>query len=156
MAHEIWSDPVFDRLKELCQLPLSNAMIAQELSNQFHVLITRNAVIGKRLRSGLAQTPKEKRAPVQRLKRPKGLRFHGDRRRFNGHHTAPAPAVERRPIPIVMPHACDLMALRNESCRYPCDVPGKTGYFFCGEPEADMVRGRPYCIAHSWLVVRAF
>jgi hypothetical protein len=39
------------------------------------------------------------------------------------------------------------MGLVNSSCRWP--VSDDAPYFFCGEPEADMIGRIPYCPYHS-------
>lgn len=57
-------------------------------------------------------------------------------------HAAPAPAPEP-----VGAHRCDLLALTNESCRWP--VTAESPHFFCGEPTADMAGGRVYCDFHA-------
>lgn len=152
MASDVWTDTVYDRLKELCELPISNAIIAQKLTDEFHVYFTRNSIIGKRLRCGLNGPPREKKAAQQRL-------------RSATRHARPRLRAAPRPSPLVVngfhpemptvfPDACDLLSLTNTSCRYPCGEVGKPGFFFCGTPEADFIGGHPYCIAHSWIVVR--
>lgn len=153
---ETWTDATLTRLKELCLLPLSNSLIAQQLSNEFHIVVTRNSVIGKRQRTGLTfpRPPHSPRPKPQRLRRRGTLQFRS--RKIREPRLRPEP-MSPLPTPTVFPHACDLMALKNESCRYPCDTPlgelyrGHTEQFFCGTPEANLAVNRPYCAAHAWI-----
>ena len=153
MSSDVWTDTVYDRLKALCQLPLSNALIAQKLTGEFGIIFTRNSVIGKRLRCGLSPPPRDKKAsPPRRASTPRQprIRFRAPRRETptaNGYH-------QEQILPTEFPHACGLLALKNNSCRYPCGEVGKPGFFFCGTPEANVIERRSYCIAHTWLVSR--
>lgn len=54
-----------------------------------------------------------------------------------------------------------LFDLENNHCRWPCGEVGSADFFFCGAPEADVVRGQSYCplhyhvSRHGWPEVKA-
>jgi len=54
--------------------------------------------------------------------------------------TAPDVPVEQRKT---------LLELTNETCRFPYNDPCEPGFYFCGDPSADLTGGRPYCRAHQ-------
>lgn len=42
-----------------------------------------------------------------------------------------------------------LLALTNTTCRWPYNDPCEPGFYFCGDPSADLIGGRPYCPTHQ-------
>ncbi|NNG03997.1 MAG: global cell cycle regulator GcrA-like protein [Inquilinus sp.] len=97
--------------------------------------LSRNAVIGKAHRLGLAGRPspiKERKKPAARSEQPVA---------------APPPAVvaavERVPV-----DGATILALTERMCRWPHGDPKKPGFQFCGKPVA---AGLSYCAAHMKL-----
>lgn len=140
-----------DRLKALIAEHHSNKKIAEILSEEFHLSLSRNAVIGRRQRSGLAPALPR---PIPRLKSPP-LVNHGNYFKFRkgpGHpSTAPK---ERKPKSGDHPHRCSIMELSNKTCRWPVGDPHKPNFFYCGAPEADSRARRPYCPEHNEMAWR--
>jgi GcrA cell cycle regulator len=106
--------------------------------------VTRNAVIGKAMRLGLAR--KVSTASKLRLPRP----------------PRPEPKI-RHVIPFIPPTKSTevmdladedipaaqhktLMQLRDCDCRWPIGHPGAAGFFFCG---GSIMPGLPYCASHA-------
>jgi GcrA cell cycle regulator len=79
---------------------------------------TKNAIIGKLRRLGLAASPELEPQPEP-----------------------PPPPSE----PIRKPQ-CSLFELTEDACRWPIGDPGQSGFAFCGEETAAI--GLPYCPAH--------
>jgi len=138
-----WLDTWIDRLRDLCasaECGNSN-WIARRLNDEFGTTFTKNAIIGKMLRNKIiAPHPKN---PVRVKKQRKPI--------FN--FAKPAQIiVEDSPaiMPTEFPHKCDLFGLTNETCRWPVNDPGTSEFFFCGQPEADLLKRQPYCRAHTW------
>ena len=142
----IWSEDVLARLKELCRDPhYSNASIAAVLNSEFHLAISRNAVIGKRTRDKIIGCPRAKNENTHRPRR----QSHSRRPR----QISPVARLsdEPEPLPIVFLHACSIYELKNETCRFPCGDVKTDTFFFCGDPNADLINGRPYCGPHERL-----
>jgi GcrA cell cycle regulator len=122
----------------------SATSIAEDLNREFGTNYTRNSVIGKLHRLGLAKGKHEyPTSPLQKEhNRPRPLL----RKAFNA-------VVELLPVEPLPPEdpgdipwtACSLLELKNESCRWP--VVGN--HTFCGRPEADISVNVPYCAYHS-------
>jgi GcrA cell cycle regulator len=118
-----WTAEMGDELARLCDLGWTASEIAKSMKT------TRNAVIGRRHRSGLS-------SPLDGPPKP------------------PRPRIPKpRPRPILQPSlpasidgACRLIDLSNETCRWP--VGDEIGVF-CGKPEADMAGRCPYCREHA-------
>jgi hypothetical protein len=140
MKTTAWSEAVALRLKELCEgEPISISEIAETLNKEFGLSLSRNAVIGRRQRDGLPAMPRPKRQPEPRRTESRHVR-HPRRIRSTKQSATP--------LQTGFPHACTLLDLTNEACRYPC---GEDSVLFCGSPEADLAGGRPYCAAHMWI-----
>lgn len=111
---------------------------------------TRNTVLGKVHRLGLSRPrlpahPKALRRGRGRPRRAEPLGPPMDRP-----PVAPAPAPAAEPPPA---DAIDLLALTNETCRFPVSGDGPP-YLFCGAPGADFANGAPYCRRHSRITYR--
>ena len=133
------------RLKELCDLgSISNSEIAEILNKEFGLSLSINSVIGRRQRGRLPAMPRPKCQPEPRRTESRHVRHLVPFVR----HPARAPKHRAIPLPTDFPHACALLDLTNEACRYPC---GEDSVLFCGLPEADLAGGRPYCAAHMWV-----
>ena len=136
-----WSEPRITTLRTLWLDGLSASQIAKQLGG-----VTRNAVIGKVHRLGLAG-----RGAGGRITRPRPASPPRPRRR------APARAVVRVPMiaaPVAAsppaPEGPGLIAsmadLCGHVCKWPIGDPKAAGFSFCGRPTdgAD-----PYCAGHG-------
>lgn len=114
--------------------------------------VSRNAVLGKLFRLGLAEKTS---VLIKRARR--------ERRKVAGNRAAAAqtkPAVVKRstiPQPrfsapdgsdIPLDQRKQLLELRDEHCRYAFGDPGTASFFFCAHPSASLSAGRPYCEVH--------
>jgi GcrA cell cycle regulator len=142
-----WTDERIENLKNLWAEGLSASQIANQLGG-----VSRNAVIGKVHRLGLAGRAKPNRVPAAR---PKPVR-DGE--------TAPAPAFEGalalKAVPAPMPapqrpvlrevapsaKKATIMTLTERTCKWPIGDPSRDDFHFCGH-EADV--GTPYCKHHA-------
>jgi GcrA cell cycle regulator len=144
-----WNDERVETLKRLWAEGLSASQIATELGG-----ITRNAVIGKVHRLGLAGRAK---SPATATPRPRKARTHSHmirvaRPTVRG-NTALAAAfeyeVEAEPevVDNVIPmgQRRTLLELSEQTCRWPIGDPGDAGFFFCG---GQTVMTFPYCSHH--------
>lgn len=147
---QVGGAPLIDRLRELHTKNISFAEIANHLSDEFKMRITRNACIGKAERIGLpkrALTPSErgrighkKRKPTQYVKqlRPAGAGIM---------RMVPTPKAEPFEVRLaaVMPLHLSLLDLARGQCRYPF---GEGPFVFCG---CEAAPKSPYCEAHHEL-----
>jgi hypothetical protein len=142
-ADSIWRDPRINlRLRELHRLKgdaeLNMGEIADRLSSEFKVVVTRNAVIGRCHRLDLprrvAPLPPRARKKVEKPMTVKHIRVD-------------APIVPE--MPVADPAAgLTLLQLSPGSCRWPLGELMKTypPYLFCGQ----VVRfDCPYCPTHD-------
>lgn len=153
-----WNEHKIERLKQLWAEGVTASAIAADLGG-----ITKNAVIGKAGRLGLEA---RRLAPVKRSadeKRQFDRERHEKWRRSKG--ILPLGFTQRKPRQSAPPLApvivsledekipaeqrLQLFDLENHTCRWPVGEPGQPGFFFCGAPEADHLRGRSYCKAHT-------
>jgi GcrA cell cycle regulator len=145
-----WTDERVETLKKLWSEGLSASHIAAELGG-----VTRNAVIGKVHRLGLAGRAKSPTSAAPRARKP---RAHGhvlrvSRPSVRG-NTALAHAfeleVEAEPelVDNVIPmgQRRTLLELTEATCHWPIGDPGQPDFFFCG---GQTVSGLPYCAYHS-------
>jgi GcrA cell cycle regulator len=145
-----WTDERVEALKKLWSEGLSASHIAAELGG-----VTRNAVIGKVHRLGLAGRAK---SPSSAAPRPRKPRAHGhvlrvSRPSVRG-NTALAHAfeleVEAEPelVDNVIPmgQRRTLLELTEATCHWPIGDPGQPDFFFCG---GQTISGLPYCAYHS-------
>jgi GcrA cell cycle regulator len=134
-----WTDERVEQLKQLWSDGLSASQIARQLGG-----VTRNAVIGKVHRLGLAG-----RATPARTERP---RIQVARRQ-----TRPRPApiihvpiVEKDPIVDDQGRKTTVLTINDRMCKWPIGDPSTSEFHFCGHPPKS---SSPYCDAHS---VKAF
>ena len=145
-----WTDERVETLKKLWTDGLSASQIAAELGG-----ITRNAVIGKVHRLGLAGLAKSpsSAAPRQRKARPHPHMLRVSRPATRG-NTALAHAfdleiaAEPQFVDNVIPmgQRRSLLELTEETCRWPIGDPGHADFFFCG---GQTLTSLPYCAYHS-------
>ena len=123
-----WTDDRVEKLRELWDKGLSASQIAKELAEG----VTRNAVIGKAHRMGLASRPSPvKSDPAKRA----------------------AAAAKKKAAPKQEPAKAapttgkvTILDLTESMCKWPIGDPGTESFRFCGrktDPE------EPYCVAHS-------
>lgn len=153
-----WSDARVEQLKSLWEAGLSASQIAAELGN-----VTRNAVIGKVHRIGLAGRAKsaaEAAAPRPRKPRPAQPMVRVSRPVSRG-SAALAQAFEAEPEPdpvssfdnvVPMSQRLSLAQLSEATCHWPIGDPGSPDFFFCG---GKSLAGLPYCACHSRMAYQA-
>lgn len=148
-----WTDERVELLRKLWAEGLSASQVAAELGAG----ITRNAVIGKIHRLGLAERaktastprPRAARAPRPAQPRSNGGAVHGNLAvAFAPHaHVAPRVVVEEEEVVIPLSERVTLMELRESMCRWPMGDPTTPEFRFCGGKSP--VGGGPYCAYHS-------
>jgi GcrA cell cycle regulator len=149
-----WTDDRVELLQKLWAEGLSASQVAAELGPG----ITRNAVIGKIHRLGLAERAKTASAP--RTRAPKAARPAASAPRMASHAVHGNVALALAPQTVVIPHAqpeeevvipmserVALMELRESMCRWPMGDPTTPEFRFCGAKSP--MGGGPYCAQHS-------
>ena len=146
-----WTDERVELLKKLWSDGLSASRIAGELGG-----ITRNAVIGKVHRLGLAGRAKAPGSSTPRPRKPRSPHaFRTMRPSVRGNtalasHAAVVYEIEPEPEPIenIIPigQRCSLLDLTEGKCRWPIGDPGQAEFFFCG---GKAIEGLPYCGYHA-------
>ncbi len=149
-----WTDERVEALKKLWQDGLSASQIANQLGE-----VSRNAVIGKVHRLGLAGRATTSRVKVAR-QRPSSTRVKRQRpTRFISHVQAlrdlgglPVDAntevLLRQPDELVIPleERASILTLKESSCRWPIGDPQHEDFHFCGRQK---VTGVAYCEFHA-------
>lgn len=150
---------VLDQLTALWKDGISSGLIAARLSDMTRLKITRNAVIGKIERTGLADkyphpnnwkarakagkslpnTPKTKRIGLPKWERK---RLEIVPRHVSVAEPKPTPYVIRTDIPPVIPRK-QLIDLADDECRFPVGDVGEPGFGFCAQ--SPRIPGKPYC-----------
>jgi GcrA cell cycle regulator len=128
-----WTDERVEQLKSLWTEGLSASQIARTLGG-----VTRNAVIGKVHRLGLAG-----RAAPSRIERP---RLPSAPRLNIRTHTPEPPVVEEDPIHLPDGNFATVLTINNAMCRWPIGDPSEHEFHFCGHKPK---QGSPYCEAHA-------
>lgn len=128
-----WTEERVEQLKTLWSEGHSASQIARLLGG-----VTRNAVIGKVHRLGLAG-----RANPSRSERPRMPTVSKPAVRV----AQPAPAVvEEDPVTLDDGSFATVLTVNNAMCRWPIGDPSEGDFHFCGrKPKA----GSPYCEAHA-------
>lgn len=150
-----WTDDRVELLSKYWLEGRSASQIAAELG----LGVTRNAVIGKVHRLGLAGRPKPAVAAQSRAK-PKPLARPPVEARIESPYdsavttlpvSAPSYAapIQAAVSEVVIPFSerVTIMDLRESSCRWPMGDPMNPEFRFCGARTG--VAGGPYCVAHS-------
>jgi GcrA cell cycle regulator len=150
-----WTDERVESLKKLWQEGLSASQIASRIGN-----VTRNAVIGKVHRLGLAgrattsrmKSHRPRRTPAAQKVRPQRpqQRFANgpssplrDLYKTDGHESYVAP-IEEMVIPLA--ERKYIQTLTESCCRWPIGDPQEAEFHFCGKKK---VAGLPYCDARA-------
>lgn len=141
-----WTDTRVETLTTLWRSGLSASQIARALGS-----VTRNAVIGKLHRLGLAgrATPRSPR-PIRAARvpvRPARARQRSQRPLPRRGDAAKAPLQDV----VDGVGAFDLSTLAPHACRWPIGDPRASGFGFCGEP----ANAGPYCEAHRGRAYRS-
>src|SRR4030081_1642272 len=128
-----WTDERVEQLKALWTEGLSASQIARVLGG-----VTRNAVIGKVHRLGLAG-----RAGPARSERPRSA-VTG---RSVAHVAAPPPEIiEEDPVVLEDGRFATVLTINDRMCRWPIGDPAENEFHFCGrEPRLCS----PYCKHHD-------
>ena len=128
-----WTDERVEQLKSLWTDGLSASQIARVLGS-----VTRNAVIGKVHRLGLAGRAGPARAERPRTAMP---------RKASAHAAAPLPpVVEEDPITLADGNFATVLTINDRMCKWPIGDPADNEFHFCGhKPKL----GSPYCEAHA-------
>jgi GcrA cell cycle regulator len=148
-----WTEERVESLKKLWAEGLSASQIAVRLGE-----VSRNAVIGKVHRLGLAgrattsrvKTVRPRKA-VARTKRPRSLRFAGLGGSREGFlHPALQPIGEQtrhyEELVIPLEERKTIQTLEKSSCRWPIGDPQHEDFHFCGKGR---LSGLPYCEFHA-------
>lgn len=140
------------RMRELLAQKMSASRIADELSKEFGVKVSRNSVCGKAFRLGLmlkgdGENAKSKTARAKPKKRHKTVFY------FHAEPAIPAQPVAdfpAEPIAIPISRRVSIFELTFNSCRWPLGDPRHADFGFCGADGADMTSKprRPYCSWH--------
>src|SRR5208337_3642371 len=105
--------------------------------------VTRNAVIGKVHRLGLAGRKTTSRKPAPRRTSPRrGSSGRVELRQPHARFVRPASPLPPAPPPPVAALMLPLRQLRDNHCRWPVGDPREDGFGFCGCQKAG---GVPYC-----------
>jgi GcrA cell cycle regulator len=136
-----WSEERVALLRKLWTEGLSASQIAKQLGG-----VTRNAVIGKVHRLGLAgrATPSRPAKRPIRAARPRPLGPIAPRLRPASH--MPAVVIpELEPVKFADGRAASVLTLTENMCKYPIGDPTEADFAFCGRASAC----GPYCQDHA-------
>lgn len=138
-ASDFWTPARCDLLTELW----ASGATARDVANV--IGCTRNAVIGKRKRLGLARKERKTVKPRTGYFHTAVVRNVVDEHETTGLAYAPTPEtpIEDRLIPVEQRRT--LLQLSADVCHWPVGDPREPDFFFCGAPVRS---GRPYCGAH--------
>ena len=120
-----WTEERIKLLEKLWKEGLTASQIAAQLGDG----VTRNAVIGKAHRLGLAS-------------RPSPLKTEGAK---------PKP-VRKKPPPPEEQERITLLELTERMCKWPIGHPGEPDFKFCGQNSPP---GQPYCPHHAALAYQS-
>jgi GcrA cell cycle regulator len=142
-----WTDERIELLKSRFAAGLTCRQIADDIG------VSRNAVIGKLNRLNLTREKSGDKQRPPRKETPKGRR-RGSVPRLQYQmlqklYAEPQATAYEAPIP--NEHACSLLELSEQSCRWPISTPGAADFCFCGNPP---LKGLPYCTGHTRLAYR--
>lgn len=136
-----WTDPRVELLKKLWADGLSASQIAAQLGG-----ITRNAVVGKIHRMGIAAGTRTKPLPRPARKTYSPAKVLGVRPAMNGKKACPILELpESECIIVPLGQRCGLLDLTEQKCHWPLGTPGTIDFYFCGGAPLD---GTPYCGYH--------
>lgn len=128
---QFWTEPMIVRLKALHAEKLSARQIGEKLTAEFGRKFTRNAVIGKIMREGLATPRGERKLRIKGPPRKKirtnweGMKEIVERKEPQMTRLKSAPEWHR---------GVALIDLKESDCRFPWGDIEEGGVFYCGEP----------------------
>lgn len=129
-----WTDERVEQLKSLWTEGLSASQIARALGG-----VTRNAVIGKVHRLGLAG----RATPSARVERPRLPMAPKISTRV---YQPEPPVVEEEPVTLADGSHATVLTINDRMCRWPIGDPSENEFHFCGRNPKG---GSPYCEAHA-------
>jgi GcrA cell cycle regulator len=154
-----WTDEIVEQLKQHWMDGKSASQIAGLLGNG----LTRNAIIGKVHRLGLAGRPKTPSSVASRPRRiapPPSHRIAGPRLGAPARITRGATALAIAPealseieqpefesVVVPMSLRVTIVELKESMCRWPLGDPATSEFRYCGSPTAS----GPYCAYHGGL-----
>jgi GcrA cell cycle regulator len=148
MSIETWTAERIEQLRNFASSGLSSSQIAAEIG------VTRNAVIGKLNRLGLARgrpAGGSARSCPPRASRPR----HSPQRTLLRLMFAQTPSIASGAgtqfVPVESTRPCSLIELAHGTCRWPVDNPDASDIAFCGN---ESVAGFPYCPGHARMAYR--
>lgn len=141
---------LIERLKVHVHEGLSSGVIAQRLSAEFQIPMTRNQVIGKISRLGLWNQARTLGSTATRVKRGLALAPDAPVRssstktgtRVKPLDVEPEPFLIRTDIPVPIARKT-LVELERGDCKFPVGDPRTPDFGFCAQPR---VPGKTYCI----------
>ena len=128
-----WTDERVEQLRSLWTEGLSASQIARVLGG-----VTRNAVIGKVHRLGLAGRASPSRAERPRLPSAPKVQARA--------HNPAQPVVEEEPVILDDGSFATVLTINDRMCRWPIGDPSENEFHFCGRKPKN---GSPYCEAHA-------
>jgi len=136
---------------ELLRSRFAAGLTCREMADEIGV--SRNAVIGKLSRLHLTRDKGPEPAHPPRKDAAKGRRRGSvPRMQYQMLKAVYAdPQSADCDAPISSEHACSLLELSEERCRWPISTPGAADFCFCGNTPVD---GLPYCPGHTRLAYR--
>jgi GcrA cell cycle regulator len=146
-----WTNERVERLKTLWAQGQSASAIAAALGQ-----VTRNAVIGKVHRLGLARRSSTSRCP-RSLRRPPATRWPKRRAVLSARLSSPPPLPTAAVTPMgglgpAPEIPVTVATLTGQLCRWPEGDPKEAGFHFCGRRKAGSPG--PYCGAHAAIAYR--
>lgn len=128
-----WTDEKMEQLRGLWEGGLTASAIADAMGDGF----SRNAIIGKAHRLGLAGRPSPVKPGEETVVRAKPA---GGGKPGGGGKAAPKP------------QRTSLLELSDKVCKWPIGHPGEIDFHFCGKPSST---GFPYCGEHCTVAYQA-
>ncbi len=137
-----WTDERVALLKKLWAEGLSASQIAKQLGQ-----VTRNAVIGKVHRLGLAgrATPSRPAKRAVRNARPRVALPAAPRPRAPLDHAPAAHAPQLAPLTLEDGCTANVLSLSERMCKFPIGDPNEADFAFCGRAASC----GPYCQDHA-------
>lgn len=147
MTTATWTTERIEQLRSFVVSGLTCSQIAAEIG------VTRNAVIGKIHRLGLASgrpTGAPKQAHPPRHRRP---RLATQRRLLQLIYAETPPTAGPKPPALVdSAQPCSLLEIAQGKCRWPLSDPGAADFAFCGN---EAIGGLSYCAGHARMAYRS-
>ncbi len=140
----MWTEERVATLRKLWAEGLSASQIAKQLGG-----VTRNAVIGKVHRLGLAgrATPSRPAKRPVRAARPRIVGPTAPRLRMPSSNMPMVVIPELEPVKFEDGKVATVLTLNESMCKYPIGDPTDPGFAFCGRGSS----GGPYCADHARL-----